>query len=66
MHLNVITDKRGNLHIIDFGLFDIDKIYVNYSEKKPININYLADVLDYRGKSRAVWSIEHHILFHLS
>jgi len=66
MHLNnVIIDKQGHLHIIDFGLsLDIDKIYVNYSEKKSININYLAEVLDYRGKSRAVWSIEHHILFH--
>ena len=66
MHLNnVIYDKHGNLHIIDFGLaLDIDKIHVNYSEKKSINMNYLAEMLDYRGKSREVWSIEHHILFH--
>ena len=66
MHLNnVIYDKRGHLHIIDFGLsLDIDKIYVNYSEKKTINIKYLSEVLDYRGKPRVIWSFEHHILFH--
>ena len=60
MHLNnVIYDKDGNFHLIDFGLsLDIDKI-MEY--KKP-NINKLKGSLVNHDLKKIASSIERHIL----
>ena len=64
MHLNnIIYDKKGNFHLVDFGLsLDIDKIYSNTSDKNVINYKKLRGGLVNHDVKWMASSIEHHIL----
>lgn len=60
MHMNnVIYDKKGHFHLIDFGLsLDIDKVMA----KKTPDLLYLKGILVNHDLKRIVSSIERHIL----
>lgn len=64
MHMNNVLydEKKGNFHLIDFGLaIDLDNVYMN-SDKKKINYKYLKGVLVDHEVKWLPSSIEHHIL----
>lgn len=64
MHLNnVIYDKQGHFHLVDFGLsLDIDKIYTN--DMNSLNYRHLMSVLVNHGTKWIASSIERQILNH--
>tara|TARA_A100001011_G_scaffold399628_1_gene509209 strand:+ start:4236 stop:5345 length:1110 start_codon:yes stop_codon:yes gene_type:complete len=66
MHLNnVIYDKHGQFHLVDFGLsLDIDKMYSDIDEKKTLNYHHLMGSLVNHEVKWIASSIEHHILNH--
>jgi serine/threonine protein kinase len=66
MHLNnVIFDKKGHFHLIDFGLsLDIDKMYSSVTENKTLNYDHLMGSLVNHDVKWIASSIEHHILNH--
>lgn len=66
MHLNnVILDKQGHFHLIDFGLsLDIDKIYSSDKENKTINYQQLMISLVNHDVKWIASTIERHILNH--
>mgnify|MGYP002628294813 CR=1 FL=1 len=66
MHMNNVLydEKKGNFHLIDFGLaIDLDNVYVNM-DKNKINYKYLKGVLVEHEVKWLPSSIEHHILNH--
>jgi len=65
MHFkNVIYDKDGHFHLIDFGLcLDIDKLYL-HQHTKLLNYRHLSKVLVHIDIERTSIPIEYHFLTH--